>query len=145
MGYGVGERKLPPENIPQPMSEQRYRFIVADDDPDSRYFVRRILLKQYPDAQVAEAADGEEALELYDREGADLMVIDHMIPFLNGTDLIRKLRARQASIPLVMASNLPDAKEQAMTAGATFFLDKKVLNTDLGYYLPALMHKKKRQ
>jgi two-component system, OmpR family, response regulator ResD len=145
MPYIVVRKKALPEHIPQSMSEQRYRFIVADDDPEIRFFVRRIILKQYPDAQVAEAADGEAALELYDRDGADLMVIDHLIPFLNGTDLIRKLRARHASIPLVMASNLPESKAQAMTAGATFFLDKKVLNQDLGYYLPALMHKKKRE
>src|SRR5271169_2110579 len=77
------------------------RFIIADDDPDLRFFVRRIILKVYPDATVAEAANGEEALEMYDQKGADLMVIDHMIPFLNGTDLIRKLRARKVSIPLV--------------------------------------------
>src|SRR5689334_21813528 len=103
------------------MDRRSYHFIVADDDHELRFFVRRILLKEYPDATVSEAANGEEALELYNRAGADLMVIDHMIPFLNGTDLIRELRTRKASIPLVMASNHPEAREDAMTAGATFF------------------------
>jgi DNA-binding NarL/FixJ family response regulator len=121
------------------MSQQNYHFIVADDDPDLRFFVRRVILQQFPQATVLEASDGEEALNLYDTAGADLMVIDQMIPFLNGTDLIRQLRTRKVSIPLIMASNFPDAKEKAMTAGATLFLDKNSLKKNLGYYLPALM------
>jgi DNA-binding NarL/FixJ family response regulator len=121
------------------MNRRKNRFIIADDDPDLRFCVRRIILKVYPDATVGEAANGEEALAMYDQTGADLMVIDHMIPFLNGTDLIRKLRARKVSIPLVMVSNLPQAKNDAMTAGATCFLDKNKLNPDLGYFLPAML------
>jgi DNA-binding response OmpR family regulator len=121
------------------MSQQDFHFIVADDDPDLRFFVRRIILQQFPNAKVSEASDGEEALKLYDSGGADLMVIDQMIPFLNGTDLIRQLRNRKVSIPLIMASNYPEAKEKAMTAGATFFLDKNTLKQNLSYYLPALM------
>lgn len=121
------------------MSRSNNRFIIADDNPDERFFVRRIILKVYPDAKVSEAANGEEALEMFDKGGADLMVIDHMIPYLNGTDLIRRLRARKVAIPLVMVSNLPQAKDDAMTAGATCFLDKAKLQPDLGYYLPAML------
>jgi two-component system, OmpR family, response regulator RegX3 len=125
------------------MDSKRHHFIIADDDHELRFFVRRILLKEFPEADVSEAATSEEALELYNAEGADLMVIDHMIPVLSGTDLIRTLRKCNATIPLVMASNHPDAKEQAMTAGATCFLDKSTLNRNLAYYLPALVPKRK--
>ncbi len=118
------------------------RFIIADDDPDLRFCVRRIILKVYPDATVGEAATCEEALEMYEKNGADLMVIDHRIPLSNGTELIRTLRARKVSIPLVMVSNLPQAKNEAMTAGATCFLAKDRLNPDLGYFLPAMLPEK---
>jgi DNA-binding response OmpR family regulator len=121
------------------MDRKRHHFIIADDDRDLRFFVRRILLKEFPEADVSEATTGEEALELYDASGADLMVIDQMIPMLNGTDLIRTLRERNATIPLVMASNHPEAREHAMTAGATCFIDKDSLNRNLAYYLPALV------
>lgn len=116
-------------------------FIIADDDHDLRFFVRRILQREFPAAKISEAANGEEALQLYDTDGADLMVIDHQIPFLNGTELIRKLRARSASIPLVMASNHPEARDAAMTAGATCFVEKKSLDSQLTYFLPALVPK----
>src|SRR5437764_1198484 len=88
-----------------PNMSPTYRFIIADDDHELRFFVRRILLQHYPDASIDEAADGEEALQLYDSNGADLMVVDYKIPALNGTELIRKLRERSATIPIVMASN----------------------------------------
>ena len=105
--------------------------------------IRHVILRQYPDAEISEAADGEAALQLYVAGGADLMVIDHMIPLLNGTDLIRELRTRKAGIPLVMVSNLPQAKDEAMTAGATCFLDKKSINPTLGYFLPGLLPPRK--
>ena len=125
------------------MSQKTYRFIIADDDHELRFFVRRILLQHYPDASVAEAANGEEALELYDADGADLMVVDYKIPHINGAELIRKLRERSATIPIVMASNYPDAKNEAMTAGATCFLEKEKLSPQLGYFLPALVPSRK--
>lgn len=105
--------------------------------------IRHVILRQYPNAQISEAADGEAALQLYVDGGADLMVIDHLIPRLNGTELIRELRTRRAGIPLVMVSNMPQAKDEAMTAGATCFLDKKSINPNLGYFLPGLLPPKK--
>ncbi len=106
--------------------------------------IRYIILRGYPDAEISEAADGETALQLYVDGGADLMIIDHLIPGLNGTELIRELRTRKVGIPLVMVSNLPEAKDEAITAGATCFLNKKSLNPDLGYFLPALLSPEKK-
>ncbi|HZQ46207.1 MAG TPA: response regulator transcription factor [Verrucomicrobiae bacterium] len=125
------------------MNRSSQHFIIADDDHELRFMIKHVILREYPDAEISEAADGEEALQLYITGGADLMVIDHKIPRLNGTDLIRELRTRKAGIPLVMVSNLPEAKEEAMTAGATCFLDKKSINPNLGYFLPALLGLKK--
>ncbi len=123
------------------MSGQSRRFIIADDDPESRFFVMRILLKLYPDATIAEAGTGEEALELCEWGGADLMIIDHKMPMIDGTALIRELRDRQISIPLVMVSHLPQAKDAAMKAGATLFLDKDRVQADLGNCLQAMLPK----
>ncbi len=125
------------------VSRDNRHFIIADDDHELRFMIRRVILREYPDAEISEAANGEEALQLYADGGADLMIIDHMIPRLNGTELIRELRTRHASIPLVMVSNMPEAKDEAMTAGATCFIDKKTLNPNLGYFLPALLSPKK--
>lgn len=125
------------------MNGDSQHFIIADDDHELRFMIRHVILRHYPHAEISEAADGTEALRLYVDGGADLMVIDHMIPNLNGTELIRELRSLKAGIPLVMVSNLPEAKEEAMTAGATCFLDKKTINPNLGYFLPALLAPKK--
>jgi two-component system nitrate/nitrite response regulator NarL len=123
------------------MSGQTRRFIIADDDPESRFFVQRILLKLYPDATIAEAGSGEEALELCEWGGADLMIIDHKMPMIDGTALVRELRERQVAIPLVVISDLPQAKDAALKAGATLFLDKDRLMSDLGNSLQAILAK----
>jgi CheY-like chemotaxis protein len=123
------------------MSGQTRRFIIADDDPESRFFVQRILLKLYPDATIAEAGTGEEALELCEWGGADLMIIDHKMPMIDGTALVRELRERQVAIPLVVISDLPQAKDAALKAGATLFLGKDRLMSDLGNSLQAILAK----
>ena len=101
----------------------------------------RIVLKLYPDATIAEAGTGEEALEMYEWGGADLMIIDHKMPMIDGTALIGELRAREITIPLIMVSNLPQAKDAAMKAGATLFLDKDRLEADLGSCLETMLPK----
>lgn len=101
----------------------------------------RILLKLYPDATIAEAGTGEEALEMYEWGGADAMLIDHKMPMIDGTELVQELRNRQASIPLVVISDLPQARDAAMKAGATLFVDKERLKEDLGNFLQKILPK----
>jgi CheY-like chemotaxis protein len=79
------------------MEPKKRHFIIVDDDRDVRYFIRRVILRQFPGAGISEAGDGQQALRLYEKLGADLMVIDHDLPLLNGADLVRELRTRTPS------------------------------------------------
>jgi DNA-binding response OmpR family regulator len=135
----MGYRKETGKQLNTQVASKSYRIIVVDDDKDCRYFIRRIIERQYPGAQIVEARDGEEALKFYDEGGADFISIDHQLPFKSGVDFIRELRERKVSIPLVMVSSFPSAKPEAMLAGATFFVDKGSLDTSLSFFLPALL------
>jgi CheY-like chemotaxis protein len=121
------------------MDRPKQHFIIVDDDKDVRYFIRRVIQRRFPRVEIGEASDGVEALRLFEHGGADLMVIDHNLPLLSGTDLIRELRARKATLPIVMVSSFPAMREEAMTAGATSFVSKDEINPALADQLVSLL------
>ncbi len=103
------------------------RVVIVDDSADSRRLIRRILQSQ-GDYQILEAPNGQEGLELIRRELPDLIILDLMMPEMDGFAVLDALRAtaETAEIPVIVAS----AKE--LTA------DEK---TRLGGHIQALMQK----
>jgi CheY-like chemotaxis protein len=122
------------------MDRPKRHFIIVDDDKDVRYFIRRVIRRRFPSVEIGEASDGVEALRLFEHGGADLMVIDHNLPSMSGADLVRELRARNATLPIVMVSSFPAAREEAMRAGATSFVSKDEINPALGEQLANLLN-----
>jgi CheY-like chemotaxis protein len=119
------------------MPAKPYHFIVVDDEQDVRSLIRDVFSQHHPSAKIFEAANGQAALELFNTHGADLMIIDHHIPLLDGLSLVRYLRAQNVKIPLVMISNNPQIEKVAPGAGATCFLNKLRLYESLEEFLPA--------
>ncbi len=120
------------------MQGNQRHFIVVDDDKDMRYLVRRVILRQFSRGTGHRGGQtGCEALRLFEHHGADLMIVDHNLPNLDGAELIRELRAREVKIPLVMMSNFAAVSDLAMAArSATSFVDKGKIHPCLGDYLP---------
>ena len=102
-------------------------FIVVDDDRDMRNLLRRVVWRQFPSATISEASDGQHALEKFEAGGADVVVVDHLMPTLDGVQFVRALRSRNSTIPLVMVSSNPGVKDEALAAGANYFVDKSRL------------------
>jgi len=75
------------------------KVLVVDDEPTVREVVASYLRRDGHD--VAEAADGTTALELLDADPPDLVVLDMMLPGVNGLDVLRRVRA-VSSIPVIM-------------------------------------------
>lgn len=75
------------------------KVLVVDDEPTVREVVASYLRRDGHD--VAEAADGHTALELLDADPPDLVVLDMMLPGVNGLDVLRRVRA-VSSIPVIM-------------------------------------------
>ncbi len=75
------------------------RVLVVDDEPTVREVVVGYLRRDGHD--VAEAADGNRALELLDSEPPDLVVLDMMLPGVNGLDILRQVRTT-SDIPVIM-------------------------------------------
>ena len=93
--------------------------------------------------EVAEAADGAEALSAVDRLSPDAIVLDLNLPVLDGYDVLSRLRTRStsATLPvLVLTANGDEASEvRALKMGANEFLTKPFRPRALGARLKALL------
>ncbi|HSL94086.1 MAG TPA: DNA-binding domain-containing protein [Bacillota bacterium] len=101
------------------------RFFIVDDDPA----VRRMLSEMLGDlgVVVGESASGEDALALLEECQPDIVLIDILMPDMDGIELVRRLRP-QSEASLVMISQV-QAKEmvgEAYDAGIDFFIHKPI-------------------
>src|ERR1700723_2629275 len=79
--------------------------LVVDDDPDIRLTLRQILREE--GFRVREARDGLEALERIADEEPDLVLLDLMMPGINGWEVLATLRHARKDLPVVVLSALP--------------------------------------
>jgi signal transduction histidine kinase len=102
------------------------RVLLADDNADMREYVRRLLMTQGYDVDLAE--DGETALALARQTPPDLILTDVMMPKLDGFGVLRGIRsdAALASTPVLMLSARAgeEAKVEALDAAADDYLAK---------------------
>ena len=85
------------------------RVLVVDDEPTVREVVVSYLRRD--GHLVAEAADGATALALLDAEPPDLVVLDLMLPGVNGLDILRRVRAT-GDIPVIMLTARADESDR---------------------------------
>jgi len=85
---------------------QTGRLLIVDDNEINRDILRRLLESQ--GHQVAAAADGEQALELLGRRSFDLVLLDVVMPRMDGFEVLMRLKAdtRLREIPVIMISAL---------------------------------------
>lgn len=112
-------------------------ILIVDDNPEVRALVRWIAAQEPALEVVGEAADGAEAMQLTHTLGPDIVVLDLIIPRLNGLEALRRIKAeRPETKVIIMTMHSEDAYRQAAEeGGADAFLLKKSLMTVL---LPTL-------
>jgi len=102
------------------------RILIGDDDPDVRLLARRILEKQ--GYQVAEAKDGVETLRSVREDSPDLLILDILMPGLDGIGVLQALRSdrQTADLPVLLLTSQADEPTERIgfDAGATDFLTK---------------------
>ncbi|HEY3078539.1 MAG TPA: response regulator [Chloroflexota bacterium] len=117
------------------------RIVVADDEPDIRRLVAFALRRR--GYEVAEAAAGDAALDLVRTEVPDLVVLDVMMPGMNGTEVARALGEdeRTAGIPVLLLSARDQAAEieEGMTSGARAYMAKPFAPPELAERVASLL------
>lgn len=106
--------------------------LVADDEPDMRRFLRSQLDQDY---DVLEAADGLQAMEKATQFLPDIILLDMMMPEMDGLAVCRELRKREetAAVPIILLTARADeeTKFNALELGANDFLAKPFSSTEL--------------
>jgi two-component system, cell cycle response regulator len=109
------------------------RILVVDDIPANVKLLEARLVAEYFD--VLTAADGYEALAICERNQVDIILLDVMMPGLNGFEVCERLKANQKTshIPVVMVTALdqPADRVRGLKAGADDFLTKPVNDLQL--------------
>lgn len=97
------------------------RVLVVDDDADIRDSLAMLLADRY---RVVTAADGREALAVLQDGGADVVLLDLMMPVMSGEDLVRELRRRGCGLPVALISAARDLPGVARRLGVGHYIVK---------------------
>ena len=116
------------------MSESRksgYQILVVDDDPEWHEILT--LLFSRKGWKTETALSGEKALARLALGGIDVVVCDLSMPGLNGLDVLRRVRAMNASLPFIMMTGVGtiESAVEAVQLGAYSYLTKPVNNAEL--------------
>jgi DNA-binding response OmpR family regulator len=100
------------------------RVLVVDDDPTVSDVVRRYL--ERAEFEVMLAADGQGALDAVASRRPDLVVLDLMLPGIDGLEVCRRLRANDPQLPVVMLTALGDEADRVvgLSLGADDYVTK---------------------
>jgi diguanylate cyclase (GGDEF)-like protein/PAS domain S-box-containing protein len=117
------------------LQNRRRRILVVDDDATSRLLMAAAFDEQ--GFLVTEAASGARAVELFPTVKPDLVVLDLLMPGLDGFDTCLELRRLAAHTPIVMLTGLHDIESinRAYKVGATEFATKPISWVLLGHRL----------
>jgi CheY-like chemotaxis protein len=83
----------------------RAKVLVVDDDPDIRLTLRQVLRDE--GFTVLEAKNGLEALESVAEDNPDVVLLDLMMPLVNGWDVLKTLRNARKDLPVIILSAVP--------------------------------------
>jgi two-component system, OmpR family, KDP operon response regulator KdpE len=103
------------------VSELKQRILVVDDHPKLLKFIE-IGLKLHG-FEVKTAHSGEEALKLVESANPDILLLDIVMPGVDGLEVLGKLR-EFSSMPVIAFSASPENQEPALRAGANDFMHK---------------------
>ena len=117
------------------------RLLVVDDDPDVRDSLRRAL--GYAGYAVATAVNGADALASVSRSPVDLIILDVLMPMLDGFDTCRALRERGNATPVIVltARDAVDDRVAGLEAGADDYLVKPFALRELLARVNALLRR----
>jgi phosphate regulon transcriptional regulator PhoB len=109
-----------------PAGAQTIRILIVDDEPDLVELVTYNLTRE--GYKVSSASDGEEALDKIKKGGIGLIILDRMLPGLQGTEICRIIRnnAKLASIPIIMLTAKGEVadKIEGLETGADDYITK---------------------
>ncbi|AJE87692.1 LuxR family two component transcriptional regulator [Streptomyces albus] len=120
-------------STPHPARTQPIRILIADDHPVVRDGLRALLERESDFTVTAEARDGAEALDLYRRDGADVVLMDLRMPRMGGVEAIEHLLRQDPDARILVLTTYDTDGDVmgALAAGATGYLLKDTPREEL--------------
>jgi two-component system response regulator MprA len=138
------QRTAPGRHEDQGMAERvrQYHILVIDDDPTVTRLLRRTLV--YEGYAVSVAADGSEGLRLAREGPPDLVILDVMLPLVDGLEVCRRLRAI-GELPVLMLTARDEVADRVrgLDSGADDYLVKPFATDELLARLRALLRRRR--
>ena len=120
-----------------------FHILVIDDDKNTRLYFEAVLKNNGYTVSVAK--NGEEALDVMDKEHIDLVVLDIMMPKMDGYEFTKTLRECGNNLPILMVSakQLPVDKNKGFAVGTDDYMTKPVNQDEFLYRIKALFRRAK--
>lgn len=108
------------------------KVYVVDDSIVTRMFISGII-REIPNVEITEFGNGEEVLEGINNEIPDLLILDSVMPKMDGLNVLRKLKELKIEMPIVFctADIQSTTKEKAINLGITEFVNKPIQKESL--------------
>lgn len=118
-----------------------FRILVVDDDANTRLLLQAIL--EAENYTVFSAKDGEDALSVMDREHIDLVLLDIMMPKMDGYEFTKVLRENKNNLPILMisAKQMPKDKHKGFIVGTDDYITKPIDEEEMLLRIKALLRR----
>ena len=120
-----------------------FNILVVDDDKNTRLFLKAVL--EGAGYSVMTAENGVDALNVLDTRHIDLIVLDIMMPKMDGYEFTRALRENDNNLPILMisAKQLPADKHKGFLVGTDDYITKPIDDEEMLYRIKALLRRAK--
>ncbi|MEA4870127.1 MAG: response regulator transcription factor [Christensenella sp.] len=118
-----------------------FHILVVEDDTNARKLMKAVL--ERAEYSVTTAVNGEDALKVLDGQHVDLIVLDIMMPGMDGYTFTSELRAAGSSLPILMvtAKQLPADKKRGFLVGTDDYMTKPVDTEEMLLRIKALLRR----
>ena len=118
-----------------------FKILVVEDDTNVRKLLTAVLKRD--GYSVVAAIDGEAALSVMDKEHIDLIVLDIMMPNMDGYTFAKILRDNACMVPILMATakHLPEEKKQGFLVGTDDYMTKPIDTEEMLLRIKALLRR----
>ena len=118
-----------------------FQIMVVDDEKNTRLFLKAVL--EAENYTVLTAENGEDALALMDTNHVDLVVLDIMMPKMDGYEFTQALRESNNNLPILMVSakQLPSDKKHGFMVGTDDYMTKPIDEEEMLWRIKALLRR----
>lgn len=134
----IGDIEKRQEKLLEPKKEYKESFtakeatVLAVDDISTNLVVLKHLLKK-TEVSITSVKSGMEAIQSFEKNSFDLVLLDHMMPEMDGVETLKRLRENGVNVPIIAltANALSDSKEFYLEAGFDDYLSKPIQSSEL--------------